>query len=220
MYGLLTVQFNSHMITKLRAWFHRQLRATVQMPAHLTKVSNSDLRAQYELTDPIAVPEQRIDQKIQQLQQNQGDPAIRGPGVPEYWHQLKAQLQQAASTPASNVLVEIPTSEQHACPTCGMYYPTKKVLRQHQALRHGQIQADKLDIEYKPEQHSVAGMPQCKHCSMKLYNWQSLKGHIMQNVCNWYTLPSLGVAGKHYAHKHTGGTCPHKGSSLPAVRSS
>ena len=186
MYGLLNVQFNGHMVAKLRAWFHRHLRATVHMPAHLTKVSNSDLRAQYDLPDPIAVLEQRLDQKIQQLQQNQGDPAIQGPGVLEYWNQLLTQLRQAASTPSSTVLMEAPASTQHACPTCGLYYPTRKALRQHQALRHGQIQADKLDIEYRPQQHSVAGMPQCKHCLLKLYHWQSLKGHIMQNVCNWY----------------------------------
>ena len=186
MYGLLTVQFNSHMVTRLRAWFHRQLRATVHMPAHLTKVSNTALRAQYELQDPVVVLEQRIDQKLQQLQQNQGDPAIRGPGVNEYWQQLKAQLQKAANNPTSSVLQETPATEQHACPACGLYYPTKKALRQHQALRHGQIQADRLNIEYKPEQHSVEGIPQCKHCLMKLYHWQALKGHIMQNVCSWY----------------------------------
>ena len=188
MYGLLTVQFSGHMVAKLRlrAWFHRRLRATVHMPAHLTKVSNSDLRAQYDLPDPIAVLEQRLDQKIQQPQQNQGDPAIKRPGVLEYWNQLLTRLKQAANTPASTVLMEAPASTQYACPTCGMYYPTKKALRQHRALRHGQIQADKLDIEYKPEQRSVAGMPQRKHCLLKLYHWQSLKGHIMQNVCNWY----------------------------------
>ncbi|CAE7290979.1 pksN [Symbiodinium microadriaticum] len=135
------------------------------MPAHLTKVSNSDLRAQYDLPDPIAVLEQRLDQKIQQPQQNQGDPAIKRPGVLEYWNQLLTRLKQAANTPASTVLMEAPASTQYACPTCGMYYPTKKALRQHRALRHGQIQADKLDIEYKPEQRSVAGMPQRKHCT-------------------------------------------------------
>ena len=186
MYGLITVQFNSFMVAKLRAWFHRQLRATVHMPAHLTKVSNMALRTQYDLQDPITVLEQSLEQKLQQLQQNQGDPAIRGPGIVEYWQQLRTQLQKAAYTPSSPTLLEAPTNEQHACPTCGLYYPTKKALRQHQALRHGQIQADRLAIEYKPEQHSVGGMPQCKHCLMKLYNWQALKGHIMQNVCGWF----------------------------------
>ena len=130
--------------------------------------------------------EQRIDQKIKHPQSNHGDTAIRGQGVIEHWQTLHQQLQQAAHSPTSAVIVEATATEQHACPTCGMYYPTKKALRQHQALRHGQIQADKVNIVYKPEQHSIGGMPQCSHCQVKLYNWQALKGHIMLNVCNWY----------------------------------
>ena len=186
MYGLLTTPFNGHMVAKLRAWFHRNLRAVVNMPAHLTKISNNELRTQFALQDPIQMIEQRIDQKIKHLQSNHGDTAIRGQGVIEHWQTLHQQLQQAAHSPNSAVIVEAATTEQHACPTCGMYYPTKKALRQHQALRHGQIQADKVNIVYKPEQHSVGGMPQCSHCQVKLYNWQALKGHIMLNVCNWY----------------------------------
>ena len=107
-------------------------------------------------------------------------------GVLAHWQTLQQQLQQAAHSLTSATIVETTTTEQHACPTCGLYYPTRKALRQHQALRHGQIQADKVHIVYKPEQHSIDGMPQCRHCQMKLYNWQALKGHVMLNVCNWY----------------------------------
>ena len=200
MYGLLTTPFNGHMVAKLRAWFHRNLRAVVNMSAHLTKISNKELRHQFALQDPIQMIEQRMDKKIKQLQSNHGDEAIRGQGVVNYWQTLHLQLQQAANSPTSAVIVETATAEQHACPTCGMYYPTKKALRQHHAPRHGQIQADKVSIVYKPEQHSIGGMPQCSHCHMKLYNWQALKGHIMLNVCNWYQ-PSKPTAVTHDLHR-------------------
>ena len=186
MYGLMAIPFNGHMVTKLRAWFHRNLRAVVNMPAHLTKISNKELRTQFDLPDPIQMIEKQIVQKIKHLQANHGDAAIRGQGVLAHWQTLQQQLQQAAHSLTSATIVETTTTEQHACPTCGLYYPTKKALRQHQALRHGQIQADKVHIVYKPEQHSIDGMPQCRHCQMKLYNWQALKGHVMLNVCNWY----------------------------------
>ena len=186
MYGLMAIPFNGHMVTRLRAWFHRHLRAVVNKPAHLTKIGNKELRTQFDLPDPIQMIEQQIVQKIKHLQANHGDAAIRGRGVLEHWQTLQQQLQQAARNLTSAAIVETTTTEQHACPTCGLYYPTKKALRQHQALRHGQIQADKVHIVYKPEQHSIDGMPQCRHCQMKLYNWQALKGHVMLNVCNWY----------------------------------
>ena len=75
MYGLLTTHFNGHMVAKLRAWFHRQLRAVVNMPAHLTKISNSEIRAQFGLEDPIQMLLARIERKINQLQSDASDPA-------------------------------------------------------------------------------------------------------------------------------------------------
>ena len=155
MYGLLTTQFNGRMVAKLRACFHRELRAVVNMPAHLTKINNRDIRAQFGLKDPIHTLLERIERKIQDLQTEVSDPATRGPGILSFWQDLHHSLQQADTQTTSAHIVETQTPGQHACPTCGLYYSTKKALRQHQALRHGQIQADRVNIEYKPEQHSI-----------------------------------------------------------------
>ena len=130
------------------------------MPAHLTKISNKELRHQFALPDPIQMIEQRMAKKIKQLEPNHGDEAIRGQGVINYWQTLHLQLQQAANNPTSAVIVETATAEQHACPTCGMYYPTKKALRQHQALRHGQIQAVQ---SLPPEALQLAGAKRPHH---------------------------------------------------------
>ncbi|OLQ04977.1 hypothetical protein AK812_SmicGene11873 [Symbiodinium microadriaticum] len=99
-----------------------------------------------------------LEQKVQAMDQRAlketefpGDPAIRGSSAVQYWHELKESLQRANHFPASATLVEAVSEDRHACPTCGLYYATKKALRQHQAFRQGQIQADNLDIEYKPE---------------------------------------------------------------------
>ena len=107
MYGLLTKHFNGHMVAKLRAWFHRQLRAVVNMPAHLTKVSNNE-------------------RKIQHLQADDGDPATKGPGIISFWQDLHRNLQQADTQTASAKIVETQSQGQRACPTCGLYYPTKR----------------------------------------------------------------------------------------------
>ena len=85
MYGLLTTQFNGHMISKLRAWFHRQLRAVVNTPAHLTKISNREVREQFGLDDPIQMLLARIERKINQLQSDTCDPATKGPGIIPFW---------------------------------------------------------------------------------------------------------------------------------------
>ena len=128
----------------------------------------------------------RIERKINQLQSDACDPATKGPGIISFWQDQQRNLQQADTQATSAQIIEASSHGQHACPTCGLYYSTKKALRQHQALRHGQIQADRVNIEYKPEQHFIGGMPQCRHCKRTLYNWSALQGHITLNVCNWY----------------------------------
>ena len=70
MYGLMAIPFNGHMVTRLRAWFHRNLRAVVNMPA------TSDKNRQ---------------------QGNHGDAAIGGQGVIEHWQTLQQQRSHCGS---------------------------------------------------------------------------------------------------------------------------
>ena len=56
------------MITKLKAWFHRQLRAVVNMPAHLTKVNNSTLRERFGFQDAAEMLSARIERKLKSVE--------------------------------------------------------------------------------------------------------------------------------------------------------
>ena len=95
----MAIPFNGHMVTRLRAWFHRHLRAVVNMPAHLTKIGNKELRTQFDLPDPIQMIEQQIVQKIKHLQANHGDAAIRGRGVLEHWQTLQTTITASCTQP-------------------------------------------------------------------------------------------------------------------------
>ena len=59
---------DTYMITKLKAWFHRQLRAVVNMPAHLTKVNNSTLREQFGLKAAAEMLLARIERKLKSIE--------------------------------------------------------------------------------------------------------------------------------------------------------
>ena len=50
LYGLLAQELTAANVTTLRQWYHRSLRAVTGMPAHLTHVSNADLRTKFGLT--------------------------------------------------------------------------------------------------------------------------------------------------------------------------
>ena len=53
-YGLLAHKLTAANVTSLCQWYHRSLRAVTGMPAHLTHVSNADLRTKFGLTEPLA----------------------------------------------------------------------------------------------------------------------------------------------------------------------
>ena len=66
------------------------------------------------------------------------------------------------------------------------------------------MQADNVDMQHKPEEHSVNGMPQCRHCGLKLCNWQALKGHVLLNVYAAGTVHHHSI-GKQDKHRHKQG---------------
>ena len=104
----------------------------------------------------------------------------------EHWQTLQQQLQQAAHNLTSAVIVEATATEQHACRHVACTTPPRRHCVNTRHFDMGRHRRTRSHIVYKPEQHSIDGMPQCRHCQVKLYNWQALKGHIMLNVCNWY----------------------------------
>ena len=72
------------------------------------------------------------------------------------------------------------------CPECGQYFSSVKAVRQHAARRHGIKTVTLTDIEYRQEEHSQEGMPQCVHCGKRCGSSDGLRHHILTNACNWY----------------------------------
>ena len=88
-------------------------------------------------------------------------------------------------TPDSPVVPVTPTVTGLACPECGVYFPSTKTLRQHLALKHKKlVTIDPNDAKnYQPHQHSLNGMPQCKHCKKNLQTWGALRQHVLTYAC-------------------------------------
>ena len=53
MYGLLAQELTTTNVTAIRQWYHKSLRAVTGMPAHITHVSNAELRARFGLQEPL-----------------------------------------------------------------------------------------------------------------------------------------------------------------------
>ena len=185
-YGLLAQELTAANITTLRQWYHKSLRAVTGMPAHITHVTNADLRAKYGLTEPLAALLKLTQHKLRKLASLQAGHAATLQATMNHWSRCERQLGILAHTDNLTItplLTEVPGIP---CPYCGIYFQHTKAMRQHTARKHGINWKQPLQIDYEPSNHATKGMPECRHCGKKCGSHQGLKHHIMHNTCGWY----------------------------------
>ena len=94
-----------------------------------------------------------------------------------------------------------------SCPTCCLCFPDLATLKKHHAKHHASPITPPHPTANAAEirQHSVDGMPVCKHCGKDYITWFNLKRHIQHGHCTrrWQTAlasqqppaPTLAVVG-------------------------
>ena len=187
--------------TLLRGWFYRQLRAVTNTPAHLSHVSNAALSTTHGIPDPVDQLEHSIQQKRDKLRNKESD-ITNTAAIQDFWEQTHLTY-QALTTKVlqdSPVVPVTPTVTGLACPECGVYFSSTKTLRQHLALKHKQLVTINPNEarNYQSHQHSLNGMPQCKHCKKNLQTWGSLRNHVLTYACR----PQASLTAVHPTHTH------------------
>ena len=189
LYGLLAQELTATNVTTLRKWYHRSLRAVTGMPAHLTHVSNVDLRAKFGLTEPLAELLKLTQNKLRRLANLPEGHAATLPATLDHWSRCERHLNilthtdNLALTPLLTEISGVP------CPYCGVYFQHTKAMRQHTARKHGITWREPLQMEYDPSLHSTGGMPECRHCGKRCGSHPGLKHHILHNACGWFRTP-------------------------------
>ena len=78
-----------------------------------------------------------------------------------------------------------------SCPTCCLCFPDLAALKKHHAKHHASTVTPPHPTANAAEirQHSVDGMPVCKHCGKDYVTWFNLKRHIQHGHCTkrWQT---------------------------------
>ena len=188
MYGLLAQELTATNVTTIRQWYHKSLRAVTGMPAHITHVSNADLRTKFGLQEPLEALLQLTRSKLRRLSGLQAGHAATLPATMEHWKNCErnlailVQTDNLALTPLTADVPGVP------CPYCGIYFQHTKAMRQHTARKHGVKWREPMRIAYDPSLHAKDGMPECRHCGKRCGSHQGLKFHIMHNACGWHPL--------------------------------
>ena len=91
------------------------------------------------------------------------------------------------------------------------------------ARKHGLKVEAVESIKYRAEQHSIGGMPHCRHCGGRFSSMGVLRTHIVTNACGWRSLSQRPTGDKPDApggpqaeSRETASTAPEQ-SILPAA---
>ena len=186
LHGLMGLELDAKLASRLRQWFHKSLRAVTNLPAHLTKVSNEHLCTRFEVKEPIAMLHDLTCNKLRKLHSLDTDHISADPCVLDHWAACARALEALRHT-TNLVPIQMPSGCVGVpCPECGQYFSSIKAVRQHAARRHGVKTVALAGIVYRQEEHSQHGMPQCVHCGRRCGSSDGLRHHILTNACQWH----------------------------------
>ena len=91
-------------------------------------------------------------------------------------------LPVSASSFTVSTLVPVTDEANFPCPECGVYYVTKEGLHMHISHRHPHLN-QQARLPFRRDVHSLFGLPICRFCKERLYDWKSLTRHITTGTC-------------------------------------
>ena len=184
LYGLYAVGVTSQGCTKLHKRIMLDLRRLTGCWSHLTHVSNSELCASLKLLDPIDDLQVRWHKHITQaLDQRQtlgiADFLLT---TDEHAHWVWLQDQLACWYHHMHAEPNTPVT-RWPCPHCPEVFAHRQVMRLHVPKAHPDLDPQATFI---PLRDSLNGLPQCRHCLLRLSSNTNLKLHIERKWCRTF----------------------------------
>ncbi|CAE7211158.1 unnamed protein product, partial [Symbiodinium sp. CCMP2456] len=71
----------------------------------------------------------------------------------------------------------------HTCVECGQSFASFRLLRSHEAKKHGQRTPQCDTQPFDRFAHGTGGLPTCRHCGHRFRQWDNLIKHIKKNRC-------------------------------------
>ena len=183
-YGLLSVGVTGASKRSLQAMASRQMRAIARRPAHVSHLTNAQVRQALNAEEPLAALHaqgEKYLQKLNEVARLQPDD-IRGQ------ESSRQQLEYALSTllpepepPTGGMPTEAPEAGRFQCQQCHKKYDSLTSLKKHMAISH-KVKFTQC-VAFDPARHAIGNLPQCAFCHHKFDTWHALKQHIQRLNC-------------------------------------
>ena len=201
-YGLLATGVTYTSKRSLQAMTARQTRAIARRPAHLTRITNEQVKAILHAEDPFVALTRQGDNLLRKLNQiaREQPQDIRGQD------QAREQLQYVLTTlrQEEHATVSPTRPEEEAadykCQRCEKSFTSMTSLKKHMAISH-KIKF-KGGVKFDASKHATGNLPQCAYCGHKFGEWHGLRMHIERINC-----PKL-MLGQTQANLMTTGDAP------------
>ena len=170
LYGQHAVGITTAVLRRLEAADARHLRGVARSPAHLTHESSVHLRQRLRISSP--------QQALQQLLQRRATNSRDGPSRERFkvllaW--LRDQPPMDVHDP-SKLLQPVDSHRHIACDICGQYFGSMQHLMSHHARKHPEAEFPAAPGAYY--EHTVDGMPECRHCGAKFSRVAAMRKHL------------------------------------------
>ncbi|CAE7385104.1 unnamed protein product, partial [Symbiodinium sp. CCMP2456] len=170
-YGQHAVGLSSNILRRLENKDARYLRAISRSPAHITMESTESLRKRLRILSPSAVFCKLLGKRLKACQNLACRQSF------SVTLDTAQRFQPGHAQPSGTQLEEISDCEPIACPECGLYFADMRLLRSHQARKHG-YKKGKMPTQAEYVRNTVDGMPQCIHCRKVFTRVEGLKKHL------------------------------------------
>ena len=160
----------------------RQSRIIIRDPVYMTGKPHQTVLEEWGLLTPLAALRRQLNNEAP-VDTLHPDAFKRGPDSPA-WQRVMSTLVD----PPDSSLTEVPdfAGTGVPCPECGVYFADRTSMLCHMSKRHKHHESRPVNQPARPfDKHSDAkgGLPQCRHCNTKLYDFSSLRKHINDKRC-------------------------------------
>ena len=176
--GLPDVGLSKESAAALRSWHAYKTRSVLNQPAHISRVTTTELFAFHSIADPVSLVRARIANRLRKIERR----AACAPDIttrPEVLEELRRKLKEIDSLPAPDVHMP----ESQTCPDCSQCFHTAHGLHTHRARQHPQQITRYVPPAFDRQLHALEGLPQCSACLRKFKQWKGLRDHLLSGAC-------------------------------------